>query len=137
MTATPRHPNVETAVRYHAAVASQATGEELARFFHPDAVQREYPNALAPDGAVRDLPAILAAAERGRAVLSEQAFDIVEAVAAGDTVALEAVWRGTLAVPLGTLPAGHELRARLAVFLEFRDGRIVAQRNYDCFDRLA
>jgi ketosteroid isomerase-like protein len=28
------------------------------------------------------------------------------------------------------------LRAHLGVFLEFRDGRIVAQRNYDCYERL-
>ncbi|MFI0737359.1 nuclear transport factor 2 family protein [Streptomyces sp. NPDC021100] len=137
MTATPRHPDVETAVRYHAAVARRATAEELALFFHPDVVQHEFPNALAPDGAVRDLLAVLEAAERGRAVLSEQAFDVVEAVASGGTVALEVRWHGTLAVPLGALPAGHELRARLAVFLEFRDARITAQRNYDCFDRLA
>jgi hypothetical protein len=26
------------------------------------------------------------------------------------------------------------LRAHFALFLEFRDGRIVRQRNYDCFE---
>jgi hypothetical protein len=25
------------------------------------------------------------------------------------------------------------MRGRFAVFMEFRDGRIVRQRNYDCF----
>ncbi|MGK5642698.1 nuclear transport factor 2 family protein [Streptomyces sp. URMC 126] len=135
MTATPRHPDVETALRYLAAVARRSTAEELARFLHPDVVQHEYPNALAPEGAVRDLPGILAAAERGRATLAEQAFDVIEAVGGGGTVALEARWRGTLAVPVGSLPAGHELRAHLAVFFGFRDGRILSQRNYDCFDR--
>lgn len=30
--------------------------------------------------------------------------------------------------------AGQVLRARFGVFLDFRDGRIVRQRNYDCFD---
>ncbi|EMF01180.1 nuclear transport factor 2 family protein [Streptomyces mobaraensis NBRC 13819 = DSM 40847] len=137
MTGTPRHPDVGTAVRYHTALTRRATAEEPAGFFHPDVVQHEFPNALAPDGAVRGLLAILETAERGRAVLSHQAFDIVEAVAAGDTVALEVRRRGTRAVPLGELPAGHEPRARFAAFLEFRDGRIVAQRNYGCFDRLA
>ena len=39
-----------------------------------------------------------------------------------------------LAIPLGTLPAGGEMRARFAVFLQFRDGKIVSQRNYDCFE---
>ena len=52
----------------------------------------------------------------------------------GNRVGLEVIWTGTRAVPVATLPAGAQMRARFAVFLEFRDGRIVAQRNYDCFD---
>jgi ketosteroid isomerase-like protein len=43
-------------------------------------------------------------------------------------------WSGTLAVPFETIPAGGVMRARFAVFLEFRDGRIIRQRNYDCFE---
>ncbi|MFJ2770774.1 hypothetical protein [Streptomyces sp. NPDC087300] len=61
---------------------------------------------------------------------------MVNAVAAGEQVALEVTWAGTLAVAMGELPVGHVLRARIAVFLEFRDGRILAQRNYDCYDPL-
>jgi ketosteroid isomerase-like protein len=49
-------------------------------------------------------------------------------------VALEVQWSGTLAIALGSLPAGGEMRARFAVFLEFRGDRIARQRNYDCFD---
>ena len=43
-------------------------------------------------------------------------------------------WTGTLAVPVGALPVGGQMRARFAQFYELRDGKIVAQRNYDCFD---
>lgn len=129
-------PNVEAAIRYHEAVARGATGEELARFFHADAVQQELPNLLFPDGVRRDLPALLQAAERGREAVGHQRFEVHRAVAAGDQVALEVTWTGTLAVPLGALPAGHVLRAHIAVFLEFRDGRIYAQRNYDCYEPL-
>lgn len=32
-------------------------------------------------------------------------------------------------------PAGHVPRAHIAPFLEFRDGRITAQRNCDCYER--
>lgn len=135
MTGLQRHPLVDTAVRYHQAVGRGAVGEELAGFFHADVVQREFPNVLFPDGAVRDLAGILEAAERGRGVLRSQSFDVLNAVAVGDQVALEVDWAGTLAVALGGLPSGHVLRARIAVFLEFRDGRIVAQRNYDCYER--
>jgi hypothetical protein len=35
---------------------------------------------------------------------------------------------------IGQLQPGQEMRAHFAVFLEFRDGRIRRQRNYDCFE---
>ncbi|MGW7366421.1 nuclear transport factor 2 family protein [Streptomyces sp. NPDC054841] len=131
------HPLVETAIRYHRAVAGFATGKELGRFFHEDAIHDELPNALFPDGVRRDLEGLLAAAEQGRKTLTEQSFEVINAVAHGDQVALEVTWTGRLAVPLGGLPAGHVLRAHIATFLEFRDGLIVAQRNYDCYERIA
>ncbi|MFH8610571.1 nuclear transport factor 2 family protein [Streptomyces sp. NPDC018029] len=131
-----QHPNIETALRYHQAVSQGATGEELARFFHEEVVQQEFPNSLFPDGVRRDLATVLKDSERGQQVISQQRFEVHNTVAANDVVALEVTWTGTLAVPLGDLPAGHELRAHIAVFLEFRDGKIHAQRNYDCYERL-
>ena len=135
--ALPQHPNVGAAVRYHQAVSRFAAGEELAAFFHPEVTHHEMPNALFPDGSIRDLAGLCAAAEAGRALLSAQSFEVLSALAAGDQVALEVLWTGTLAVPLGGLPAGHTLRAHIAAFLEFRDGKIIAQRNYDYYERLA
>jgi ketosteroid isomerase-like protein len=131
-----RHPNIDTAIRYHQAVSGSATGEELSAFFHPDATHDELPNALFPDGNVRDLAGLCAAAEAGRKTLSTQSFEVLNALAVGDQVALEVLWTGTIAVPLGDLPAGHTLRAHIATFLEFRDGKIITQRNYDCYERL-
>lgn len=130
------HPNVRTAVRYHQAVSRSAASEELASFFHPDATHVQLPNALFPDGTVRGLSDLLAAAQQGHALLADQHFEVANAVAAGTRVAVEATWSGTLAVPLGDLPAGRVLRAHIATFLEFRDGKIIAQRNYDCYERL-
>jgi ketosteroid isomerase-like protein len=49
-------------------------------------------------------------------------------------VILEVVWAGTLAIPVGSLAAGDEMRAYFAVFIALRDGRIYRQRNYDCFE---
>ncbi|MDX3073734.1 nuclear transport factor 2 family protein [Streptomyces sp. NPDC088354] len=120
----------------HEAVSRGAFGEELARFLTEDVVHRELPDALLPEGAVRDLSAPLEAARRGRQGLREQTFGGVNAVAARDTVAREVAWEGTLAVPLGDPPAGHVLRAHIGTFLEFRDGRIAGQRNYDCYEPL-
>ena len=126
--------NVELARRYLEAIEAGATGDELADFFASDVVQEEFPNRLVPQGARRDLTAILDAAARGRAAMANQSFRILHAVADGDQVALEVEWVGTTAVPIGELPPGGEMRARFAVFLEYRDGKIAAQRNYDCFE---
>jgi ketosteroid isomerase-like protein len=104
------------------------------RFFADDVVQVEFPNRLVPAGATRDLAALRDAAERGRKVMTAQRFEVVNALASGDQVAVEALWTGTLAVALGTIPAGGEMRARFAIFLTYRDGKIVRQHNYDCFD---
>lgn len=126
--------NLQTARRYLEAIDRGAPWDEMAAFFTEDVVQEEFPNRLVPGGARRGLEDLRAGAERGKLVMAAQRFDVRNAIARGDQLALEAVWTGTLAVPLGSLPAGGEMRAHFGVFLEFRDGRIAAQRNYDCFD---
>ena len=122
------------AQRYLEAIEQGATGDALAAFFTSDVVQEEFPNRLVPNGARRDLAALLEAATRGQQVLESQRYDIQHAVVAGNRVALEVIWTGTLAVPVGTIPKGGQMRAHFAVFMDFRDGKIAAQRNYDCFD---
>jgi ketosteroid isomerase-like protein len=77
---------------------------------------------------------MLAGAERGQGLLSSQRYAVRHTVAEGDSVALEIDWTGTLAVPLANLPAGATMRAAIGAFLTFRDGRIVSQRNYDCYE---
>ncbi len=131
---TAESANLQAARRYLAAIQAGATGDALAAFFTDDVVQEEFPNRLVPAGARRDLAAILEGAVRGQAILTAQRFDIERAMAEGDRVALEVVWTATFTIPIGSVQPGEELRARFAVFLDFRDGRIAAQRNYDCFD---
>jgi ketosteroid isomerase-like protein len=133
-TSTRDLTNLETARQYLAAIQHGATGDALAQFFAPDVVQEEFPNRVSPDGKRRKLAGILEGAERGQKVLSSQRFEIRSAIATGDRVILEVLWVGTLAIPFGTIAAGGEMRAHSAMFLEFRDGKIVAQRNYDCFE---
>ena len=104
------------------------------RFFADDVIQVEFPNRLVPNGVTRDLAALREGAERGRKVMTAQRFEVVNAIASGEQVAVEAIWTGTLAVPMGSIPAGGQMRARFAIFLTYRDGEIVRQHNYDCFD---
>jgi ketosteroid isomerase-like protein len=75
-----------------------------------------------------------AAAERGKKVMTSQKYEIRNEVAGGDEVALEIDWTGTLAVSFETILKGGQMRAHFAAFLEFKDGKIVSQRNYDCYE---
>jgi ketosteroid isomerase-like protein len=133
-TSTRELINLDAARQYLAAIQRGVTGDDLAQFFAPDVTQQEFPNRIVPNGKRRKLAGILEGAERGRKVMSAQRFEVRSAVATGDRVILEVLWVGTLAIPFGTIPAGGEMRAHCAMFLEFRDGKIAAQRNYDCFE---
>jgi len=131
MTATD---NLETARRYLEALELGAQGPALAEFFTKDVIQEEFPNRLSPIGVHRNLNAILDAARKGRQVIRAQKFEIMNSIADGDRVALEVFWSGFLAVPVDTLPADAQIRAHFSLWLEFKDGKIARQHNYDCFD---
>jgi ketosteroid isomerase-like protein len=126
--------NLEIARKYLEAVENGAEGGTLADFFTADVVQEEFPNRLSPIGAHRDLKGILDAAKKGKKALRAQKYDVLNSIVDGDNVALEVFWSGLLAQPVDTLPADTEMRAHISIWLEFRDGKISKQRNYDSFD---
>lgn len=126
--------NRDRSRHYFAALERGVIGDALAEYYHPDVLQEEFPNRLMPGGARRNLSEILAASERGQQVITGHRYDIVSVCGDGDTVAVEFLWSGTLVVGIGSLAAGSMMRGRFASFLEFRDGKIIAQRSYDCFD---
>ena len=126
--------NLALARKYLEAVEHGAEGGALADFFTDDVIQEEFPNRLAPIGAHRDLKAILDAARKGKRTLRAQKFDVMNSIVDGDNVALEVFWSGLLAVPVDTLQADTEMRAHISIWLEFKDGKISKQRNYDNFD---
>src|SRR5262245_2073339 len=115
--ATTEHEvaNLETARLYLAAIERSTSGDESGEradeFFAAEIEQIEYPNRFVPEGATRDLSALKAAAERGRRAISRQRYEVVAAYAVRDTVILEVLWVGTLAIAVGALAAGDELRA--------------------------
>lgn len=106
----------------------------MGALYRADVIQEEYPNQFMTHGATRTLADLREAAESGKWTMASQEFEIIRAFASGNTVVVEASWKGVLAAPMGEdVPAGTVMRARFAQFYEFRDGRISAQRNYDCF----
>jgi ketosteroid isomerase-like protein len=126
--------NRDIATAYIRALESGASGDAVAEFFSPNIVITEFPNRFTPNGATRNLENIRAAAERGRKTMERQRYDIVSLTAEGDRVAIELDWTGTLAVPVGSLPAGGDKPPHVAIVLEFRDGKIAAQRHDDSYE---
>jgi ketosteroid isomerase-like protein len=103
-------------------------------YYAPDVVQRELPNRLVPSGATRDLAALREGVEKGKLTVAEERYELINAVETGDEVACEVMWTARLNVAIGALAAGEQMRAHLAMFISWRDGKIISQRNYDCFE---
>jgi ketosteroid isomerase-like protein len=124
--------NIEIVKAYFAAL--DRSPDSVVEFYHPDVLQEEFPNRFLPNGARRDLLALREAAYRGRKAMASQRFEVLYMFADGDTVVVECEWSGTLAMALGdATPAGSAMKARFAQFFVIDAGKIVGQRNYDCF----
>ncbi|OUL20444.1 nuclear transport factor 2 family protein [Nostoc sp. 106C] len=119
---------------YLKAIEEGKTAEELAIFYSQSVEQIEYPNRLIPNGAKRNLNDLKAASLRGKEVIISQNFDIQKSYVIGNTVILETIWTAKIAVPIGQIPSGGQMKAYFAQFIEFEDGKIVRQRTYDCFE---
>jgi len=126
--------NIDLIRTYLNALQNGEAGDALRRFFTDDVRQVEMPNRLNSRGQESNLEHILQRSQQGLKVLERQQYEIVSEIGQGDRVAVEARWTGVLAIALGTLAAGTEMKASSAIFFHFRDGRIALQRNYDCFD---
>ena len=125
--------NVSRVHEYLQAVASMGPYETVADFYTADVTIQEFPNRISPHGRVARLGDARAAYERGREILKSQTYRVLRILEAGHELAVELEWTGTLAVPVMSLPTGSEMKAFVAMFLTFRDGKIAAQRNYDCY----
>ena len=66
--------------------------------------------------------------------LREEHYEVLEATASGDRVALQVRWTGVLAAPVGALKPGDTMVCHSGIFLRFHGDRIVEQHNYDCFE---
>lgn len=126
--------NLAIARGYLRAIESGADFAEVEKFLSSEIVLETLPNLLLPKGNRDNLEGMRAASVRGRKVMARQTYEVSNELASGDQVALEVNWAGTLAVPYETIPAGAQMRARFAMFLRFKNGKIVEQHNYDCFE---
>jgi len=116
------------------AIERRTSFDELEKFYHPDAVQTEYPNTLTKNKTVRTIADLRDASDKGKKILQVEHYEIVRSYVYENTVILEVVWTGVLSIPIGRIPAGGEMKAYFAQFFEFRENKIIMQRNYDCFE---
>ena len=125
--------NLDTVRQYLRAI-ERGVLSDVVPLFTPDVVIEQLPNRIYPHGIRATLSRATEAFENGRKLLSEQSYQINNAVVNGDSVAVEVLWTGTLAVSFGNLPLGSQMRCHSAMFFTFRDGKIAKQQNYDCFE---
>lgn len=120
----------------YAAIAAGAAGSELASFFHPDAEQIEYPSLMRPAGHRRPLAEMVEGAELGARIIKDQHFEVVTVIESGDEVAVQLTWTATVATDLGAISEGTHLVSHVAAFYVFRDGLVLRQSSYDCYEPL-
>lgn len=122
------------AKNYLKALKAGKTGKELAIFFHPDVVQTELPNRLNPKGVASHLNQILDRMEKSKKLLKSQNFEVTDVIVQEQTVVMQLIWTGVVATSVGTISTGQTMRGQFAMFLQFQNGQIIKQTNYNCFD---
>jgi ketosteroid isomerase-like protein len=118
------------------AIESEAPAETIATYWHPDAEQVELPSVMRPAGHRRGLAEMLDGYRAGANLLLRQDYEVTNVVDDGERLAVQLRWTATTAMDAGPLPAGTDLVAQVAVFYEFRDGLILRQSSYDCYEPL-
>lgn len=118
------------------AITERAPAGTIAAYWHPDAEQVELPSLLRPAGHRRPLAELLEGYAAGLALLAEQAYEVLGSIDDGERLALQLRWTATTAVDAGPVAAGTGLVAHVAAFYEFRDGLILRQTTYDCYEPL-
>lgn len=126
---------LEIVKRYFKYIEQFSTHEaDFTAILHPEFRQHEFPNLLNKTGQESDLSHLLKRAEMGKKLISRQSFEIKNQIENGDQLVVESQWFGKMAMDAGPLKSGQEVRAYFCIVLEFKDGKIFRQRNYDCFE---
>jgi ketosteroid isomerase-like protein len=126
--------NLEVARRYLKILERDPSDPELSALFDPEFVFYEQPNRLNPNGRTLQRDHLQSLTAKAKQIILEQSYLVRNELAVGDEVALEAEWMGKFNIAFVSTPAGQPIRAKLGIFLTFRAGKILSQRNYDCYE---
>jgi ketosteroid isomerase-like protein len=125
---------LDTVSAYFAAI--ERSDPAVFDLYANDIEQIEHPNAIKPGGDRRHIGQLRADFDKGRGLLTSQQYEIRSAIVSGDQVAAQVLWTGVLAVPLGSLQPGDKMRVHSSIIFRVRNGKIVAQENFDCVEPL-
>lgn len=125
--------HLEKLRRYLKAIET-GTFENIAELFAPDMTIEQLPNRIYPNGVRFNASQMSEGFKKGRKLFSSQTYEIKSHAFHDEILAAEVLWTGTLAAAFGNLKVGDQMRAHSAMFLTFQDGKIAAQKNYDCFE---
>ena len=123
-------------IRAYIAAVERFDAAAVEALLHDDVVQTEHPNLLMPSGRQRRKAEMLSDLSKGAAILRRQSYVITSLITEKHRVALAARWEGEMAVPIRALAAGAMMVAHVAMTFRIKDGQIVEQANYDCFQPL-
>lgn len=121
-------------VRTYLGAVERLDVEAAAACLDPVIEQVERPNRLYKDGQVRGFEQVMRDLPRAAQVLQRQRYDVATVFASGEQVVVEARWEGIVNVPLGRLMPGDAMVAHIAMIFTVKDGKIVRQVNYDCYE---
>lgn len=121
-------------VRTYLGAVERLDVEAAVACLDPAIEQVERPNRLYKDGQVRGFEQMMRNLPRAAQVLQRQSYDVATVFASGEQVVVEARWEGIVNVPLGRLMPGDAMVAHIAMVFTLKDGKIVRQVNYDCYE---
>ena len=124
---TKEDDRVKAALALFAAI-ERGDRAALLDLYAENAVQVEHPNRLKPKGERRGPAKMAEDLARGKQMLLEEHYDVIDAAVSGDRVALQVKWTGVLAVPVGALRAGDAMVCESGIFLRFAGDKIVEQQ---------
>jgi len=107
---------------------------DFLKVLHRDFVQTEFPNLMNKELRERGIEGCIKGALMGKKILSFQRLEATKQYESGDNnLIVEAVWTAKVSVAAGTLKKDQPLKAYICMIFEFKEGKIVGQRNYDCY----
>ena len=93
---------------------------------------RENPTSFFPKGRSGGRREVLEVVSLGESALRDEAIEIVSSIASGDKVALEGIWRATIAADMPLGRAGTKVESHMAMFLRVKNGKIISSHEYIC-----